>query len=327
MPQNRRGGVSCDCRGGYTCCMHHVQGRLSDIPYSCDEPRTNDERTHRPSRVAGIRSGALPSDRARVADAADRGRAGRDGPAAADPGPPLPAGRGDRAVATCAATATSSASWPPPTRECRAIAFCGVHFMAETADILANRPERLAAARRRARDRWSCPTWPPAARWPTWPRSSRSRTAGSSSAEVIDIERRDAGHLRQLGGQPEGVLRPARRDRLHLGQRRGGARVGLRPAAAACCSSPISTWAATRPWRWASRSTQMPRLGPAPGRARRQHARGDPQQPRDPLEGPLQRPPDVPAASTSTQFRAEVSRASRSSSIPSACRKWSTWPT
>ncbi len=55
--------------------------------------------------------------------------------------------------------------------DCEAIVFCGVHFMAETADILANRPERLAGRGGRR----VCVSLPDA-------------DAGCSLADMLDIE-------------------------------------------------------------------------------------------------------------------------------------------
>ena len=59
--------------------------------------------------------------------------------------------------------------------DCRAIAFCGVHFMAETADILVNRPERLAQ-----RDGYRVPVVLP------------DMAAGCSMADMAGIEQVEA---------------------------------------------------------------------------------------------------------------------------------------
>ncbi|MFO7901570.1 MAG: quinolinate synthase NadA [Pirellulaceae bacterium] len=59
--------------------------------------------------------------------------------------------------------------------DCRVIVFCGVHFMAETADILANRPEKLAERNGRR-----VPVILP------------DRTAGCSLADMADIEQVEA---------------------------------------------------------------------------------------------------------------------------------------
>ena len=60
-------------------------------------------------------------------------------------------------------------------RDCRNIVFCGVHFMAETADILANRPEKLAE-----RAGWRVPVVLP------------DLAAGCSMADMADIEQVEA---------------------------------------------------------------------------------------------------------------------------------------
>ena len=75
----------------------------------------------------------------------------------------------------------------------------------------------------------------------------------SSSPTVIDTEDVTPVTYINSAAELEGVLRAARRDRLHVGQRRRGAPSGPWPGEAACCSFPISTWAATRRCGWAFR--------------------------------------------------------------------------
>ena len=67
-------------------------------------------------------------------------------------------------------------------KDCRAIVFCGVHFMAETADVLANRPERLAG-----RDGQRVPVILP------------DLAAGCSMADMAEIEQVED-CWQQLGG-------------------------------------------------------------------------------------------------------------------------------
>ena len=47
------------------------------------------------------------------------------------------------------------------------IVFCGVHFMAESADVLTGPHQRVVL-----------PDLTPAVRWPTWPTSTKSKSAG-----------------------------------------------------------------------------------------------------------------------------------------------------
>ena len=110
--------------------------------------------------------------------------------------------------------------------QCRWIVFCGVHFMAETADILANRPERLAE-RGGERVRVVLPDLTAGCSMADMAAIEQVEAAWEELGEILDVRRYHAGHVHQFGSQPQGVLRSARRHHLHVEQRGGRAAVGV----------------------------------------------------------------------------------------------------
>jgi len=108
------------------------------------------------------------------------------------------------------------ARWAAGHPESEYIVFCGVHFMAEAADILSAPHQKVMLP---------------------------NMAAGCSMADMADPEdvyacwselgrgRREpghTGHIHELGGVAEGLLRQARRHRLHFEQRRRRPALGLR---------------------------------------------------------------------------------------------------
>ena len=114
------------------------------------------------------------------------------------------------------------------------VIFCGVHFMAESADILtsadaAGHPARPGRGLLDGRHGDLQP----------------GRGVLGDARGPGHRRRGGPGHVHELLRRHQGLHRTARRHRLHVIQREAGADLGASARAARSCSCPTSTWAVT----------------------------------------------------------------------------------
>ena len=127
--------------------------------------------------------------------------------------------------------------------EAEFIVFCGVHFMAESADILSAPHQKVVLPDLNA----GCTMADMAETDQVedcWDARDRGRGRG-----------RPARHLHELHRRPQGVRGPARRARSARPRTRARSSTGPSARSRACSSSPTSTSAATPATAWASRSS------------------------------------------------------------------------
>ena len=157
------------------------------------------------------------------------------------------------------------------------IVFCGVHFMAESADVLTADHQQVIL-----------PDLNAGCSMADMADLDEVEEAWEDLAAVTDIERVvPITYMNSLGGA-QGVRRRARRRRVHLDQRPGRARVGPQPrrprhhaapAAGRSSSSPTSTSAATPGFQLGYGAGDMAAVEPAP-RAGRPRPTSRPRRPR-----------------------------------------------